>query len=64
MDRARDVPDRGAEECDATCAIARSAAAYDESLDLSGGRRVEATSCFRNNELYVALYESPHIVVR
>lgn len=40
-------------------AILRSAAIYDESLGLAGGRRVDATSCFRKSELHVALYESP-----
>jgi AraC family transcriptional regulator len=59
MDRNRDVASHGAGECDAMHAILRSAAIYDESLGLSGGRRVDATSGFRNNELYVALYESP-----
>ena len=59
MDRNRDVANHRAEECDAMHAILRSAAVYDESLGLSGGRRVDATSGFRNNELYVALYESP-----
>jgi len=63
MNRTRDVSNRRAQEC-ATCAIARSATTYDESLQLSGGRRVEATSCFRNNELYVALYESPPFDLR
>jgi AraC family transcriptional regulator len=64
MDRTRDSKNRGVEECDAACAIARGAAAYDVSLELSGGRRVEATSCLRNNELYVALYESPPFDLR
>ena len=59
MDRNRDVANHGAGECDSTDAILRSAAIYDESLGLSGGRRVDATSCFRQNELHVALYESP-----
>ena len=59
MDRNRDAANHGAGECDAMHAILRSAAIYDESLGLSGGRRVDAISCFRKNELYVALYESP-----
>jgi AraC family transcriptional regulator len=59
MDKNADVANHGAGECDATYAILRSAAIYDESLGLSGGRRVDATSRFRNNELHVALYESP-----
>ena len=58
-DRNRDVVNHEAGECDPTHAILRSAAIYDESLGLSGGRRVDATSRFRKNELYVALYESP-----
>jgi AraC family transcriptional regulator len=59
MNMDRDVANHGAGECDATYAILRSAAIYDESLGLSGGCRVDAASRFRNNELYVALYESP-----
>src|SRR5277367_4128189 len=59
MDRNRDVANPEPGECDSTDAILRSAAIYDESLGLSGGRRVDATSRFRKNELYVALYESP-----
>jgi AraC family transcriptional regulator len=59
MDRNRAVANQGAGECDATDAILRSATVYDESLRLSGGRRVDATSRLRKNELYVALYESP-----
>jgi len=59
MDRNKDVANHEAGECDPTHAILRSAAIYDESLGLSGGRRVDATSRFRKNELYVALYESP-----
>ena len=59
MDRNRDMANPEAGEYDAMYAILRSAAIYDESLRLSGGRRVDATSCFRKNELYVALYESP-----
>ena len=59
MDKNGDVANHGAGECDATYAIARSAATYDESLGLSGGRRIDASSGFRNNDLYVALYESP-----
>ena len=46
-------------ECDGSRAILRSAALYDESLQLSGGRRIDANSFFRRNELCVALYESP-----
>lgn len=46
-------------ECDGSHAILRSAALYDESLQLSGGRRIDANSFFRRNELCVALYESP-----
>jgi AraC family transcriptional regulator len=46
-------------DCDGSHAIMRSAAIYDESLQLSGGRRIDASSFFRRNELCVALYESP-----
>jgi len=46
-------------ECGGTRAISRSAAVYDDSLGHAGGCRVNATSCFRRHELYVALYESP-----
>jgi AraC-like DNA-binding protein len=46
-------------ECGGSHAILRSAAVYDESLQLSGGRRIDANSFFRRNELCVALYESP-----
>jgi AraC family transcriptional regulator len=46
-------------ECDGSHAILRGAALYDESLQLSGGRRIDANSFFRRNELCVALYESP-----
>ena len=46
-------------ERDSNHAILRSAAIYDKSLQLSGGRRIDASSCFRRNELCVALYESP-----
>jgi AraC-like DNA-binding protein len=59
MDRNSDMANHEAGECDAADAILRSAAVYDESLGLSGGRRVDATSRFRKNELHVALYESP-----
>src|SRR5271163_4323794 len=45
--------------CDGTHAILRSAAIYDGSLQQTGGVRVDATSCFRSRDLYVALYESP-----
>jgi len=51
-------------ECDGTHAIARSAAIYDDSLRQSGGRCVDATSGFRSDELYVALYESPPFDLR
>jgi AraC family transcriptional regulator len=37
----------------------RSAAVYDGALGRLGGRRVDATSIVRSQELYVALYESP-----
>src|SRR5258706_1667889 len=37
----------------------RSAAVYDRALGCFGGRRVEATSMVRSQELYVALYQSP-----
>jgi len=47
------------EETEGSHAILRSAAVYDESLQLSGGRRIDGSSCFRGNELCVALYESP-----
>lgn len=46
-------------EGDGSHAILRSAAIYDESLQLLGGRRIDTFSCFRRNDLYVALYESP-----
>jgi AraC family transcriptional regulator len=55
----RDVATYATEGRDAAHAVSRSAAVYDSSLGLSGGRRVDATSHFRKNDLYVALYESP-----
>jgi AraC-like DNA-binding protein len=59
MDINRQMVDPEADKFGGAHALSRSAAIYDESLRLLGGRRVDATSSFQRDELCVALYESP-----
>jgi AraC-like DNA-binding protein len=55
----KDVATSATEGRHAAHAVSRSAAVYDSSLGLSGGRRVDASSHFQKNDLHVGLYESP-----